>query len=284
MTTPILLAVDAASSTLSDDDAVLARALFAAGYAPRPHQWGMPVSRDATVIIRSTWDYVDRPALFHAWLDHLESQRATVHNHTDLLRWNMHKSYLDELAGAGLPVVPTLLLPRGSAVNLERLVDDHGWHDAVVKPAIGGTARLTAHAGRIGQKRAQQHLDAILAHEDALVQPFLPSIEDVGETSVIAIAGRITHAVAKRAASGDWRVQSDFGGSADRVPVTHELHNIARQILDPLIPAPLYARIDLVRDLDGRLALLELELVEPELFFGLAPEAADLMAAHLTEQ
>src|SRR5918996_1170991 len=98
MKSPILLAVDAASVMLTDDDDVLARAISAAGVPVRPHRWGAPIPRNATVIIRSTWDYIDHPARFHSWLDRLDTQHATVHNCTDLLRWNSHKSYLVELA------------------------------------------------------------------------------------------------------------------------------------------------------------------------------------------
>ena len=95
--------------SLTADDSVLAEAMVARGLRPRAHRWGDPVRRGDVVVIRSTWDYVERPAAFAAWLDHLDAEQAIVHNPTPLLRWNAHKGYLVDLARRGLPVVPTAL-------------------------------------------------------------------------------------------------------------------------------------------------------------------------------
>ena len=174
--------------------------------------------------------------------------------------------------------MPTVVVPKQHVADLGELMRLHGWDDAVIKPAIGGTARLALHVGDCEPDAAQRHLDEILAHEDALVQRFVPSILSTGETSVIAIGGVITHAVHKGAAKGDWRVQAEFGGSVELVDVGDRLAAAARRAIEAVQPTPLYARIDLVEATSGELNVIELELVEPELFFRLAPHAATRMA------
>jgi hypothetical protein len=236
----VLLAVDEATAELTFDDALLASAMAARGLRPQPHVWGRSVEPGATVIIRSTWDFVERPAEFSAWLEHLDLQRAIVHNPTRLLRWNAHKGYLIDLACRGVPVVET--------------------------------------SGDVG---IEAHLDRLVAYEDAVVQPFMASVTTSGETSVMAIDGRPIDAVIKRPQSGEWRVQAEFGGTAELTELTAELRLITRRALTVVQPTPTYARVDVVRDERGELRVLELELVEPELFFRLSPMLAERFAAHI---
>ena len=271
------LAVDEATADLWPDDRVLVEHLGALGIEADPLVWGTPTDADAVVLIRSTWDYVDRPDDFADWLDELDARQVTVLNPTALLRWNAHKRYLLELADRDVPVVPTELVAKDTPVRLRDLIDRRGWSDVVVKPAVGGSARLTVHAARIGDAAAAEHFDRLVAAEDLLVQPFVPSVVAVGETSVVAVAGEPLAAIVKRAADGDWRVQSDFGGTAERVELTADLRAIAQQALDAAPSSPAYARIDVVRTPAGW-QLLELELIEPELFFPLVPEVAQRLA------
>jgi glutathione synthase/RimK-type ligase-like ATP-grasp enzyme len=259
---------------------VLAAALRVTGHDPIPLVWGGPVPRGATVVLRSPWDYVERPEDFTRWLDGLDAAGGTVHNATELVRWNLHKSYLVDLAARGVSTVPTLVLARGRPVTLGALP----WADVVIKPAVGASARLTVHTGRVSPTDAQHHLDQLLAAEDVVVQPFLPSIADHGEISVIVVAGDVTHAVQKRPAHGDWRVQHELGGTVTPIAVTPELRAAAMATIAALDPAPTYARVDLVRDRDGRLLLIEVELIEPELWFDLAPRAATRLAAAVVGQ
>jgi glutathione synthase/RimK-type ligase-like ATP-grasp enzyme len=253
---------------------VFADALRAIGVEPLPLLWGRAVPAGATVVLRSPWDYVDRPGDFARWLDDLDAIGATVHNATDLVRWNVHKSYLVDLATRGVDTVPTLALPAGSAARL----GDLPWPDVVLKPAVGASARRTVHSGRMAAPDAQRHLDALLADEDAVVQPYIPSIADHGEISIIVIDGEATHAVAKRPAPGDWRVQRELGGTVELVPVTPDLAAAAATTIGALDATPSFARVDLVPDSDGQLLLIEVELIEPELWFDLAPGAARALA------
>lgn len=274
---PVLLAVDASTPDLTPDDRVLADALRRRGIAARPLPWGTPVPTDAVVVVRSTWDYVDRPAEFAAWLDLLDGHRVTVVNPTTLLRWNMHKGYLLELERRGVPVIPTVLVPRGDTRPLDAVRVAQDWDEVVVKPAVGGTARATVHSGRIGRSAAASHLARLVASEDALVQPAVDSIGEDGEVSVIAVGGTPLTAVLKRAMPGEWRVQSDFGGTARRIPLTDDLVRVAADSFGALGGSPVYARVDAAR-FGGRWVVVELELIEPELFFRLDPLLAERFA------
>jgi glutathione synthase/RimK-type ligase-like ATP-grasp enzyme len=274
----VLLAVDAATADLTADDRVLAGALGSRGVGVRPVIWGDPLPAGSVVVLRSVYDHVERPDRFRAWLATLEHGGVTVHNHPALVRWNMHKGYLVELGEQGVPIVPTAVVAAGGVPDLAAIMDERRWSDAVVKPAIGGTARHTIHVGRTGRTVAADHLRRLAASEDALVQAFVPAVVDDGELSVIAVAGAVTHVVRKRPAPGDWRVQAEFGGTSRRVPIDDAHLTFAARVLDGLASTPLYARIDVVADGAGGLLLLELELVEPELFLRLAPDAASRLA------
>ena len=257
---------------------MLADALRAGGHQPIPLVWGRGTPVGATVVVRSTWDYVDRLDAFGRWLDDLDASGAIVHNSTALIRWNLHKGYLVDLDLANVPTVPTLVLARRNTVRL----GDLPWDDVVLKPAVSASARGTAHTGRIGSDAAQRHLDRLLDDQDVIVQPYLPSIAEDGEISVIVVDGTPTHAIAKRPAPGDWRVQRELGGTTAVVAISAALATVAAAAVDALPAAPTFARVDLVRGVDDRLLVIEVELIEPELWFDLAPDAATRLAAAVT--
>jgi len=277
----VVLAVDDATPTLTADDRALANALVQRGVGVEPVVWGSRRPHHETVVIRSTWDYVSRPARFREWLDELDDDGVVVHNSTDLIRWNMHKGYLGELADRSVPVVSTALVERGSSVGLDEVMTAHGWESAVVKPAIGATARHTIRVDGSHRTEAVEHFRRLVAAEDVLVQPFVQSITTEGEVSIVAIGGTPSHVVHKRPQVGEWRVQSDFGGTIDRLAMTDEYAAAALTALAAVDGNPACGRVDVVR-FDGQLHLMELELIEPDLFFRLAPEAADALADLIT--
>ena len=281
MTEVIVLAVDEQTREVRDDDRVLLRALATRGAAVVPVLWGEPLPASATgILIRSTWDYIDRLDEFLAWLDELDEAGLPTWNGTGLLRWNVHKGYLAELADGGVPVIPTEVVLRGGAGDLSELMARRGWADVVVKPAVGAGSKLAVHVGREGLGPAQRHLDEVVRDHDVLVQPYLAEIEDAGELSIVVVGSAITHVVRKQPQPGEWRIQSDYGGSAVREEPTRAHRALADQVLALLPEVPRYARIDVV-EVGGELLLMEVELIEPELWFGLAPWCADALAAAL---
>ncbi|MEV4421650.1 hypothetical protein AB0L40_16955 [Patulibacter sp. NPDC049589] len=230
-------------------------------------------SRVPLVVCRSPWDYVARADPFLHWV------RATgavtrLLNPAGLLEWNLHKRYLTDLIERGVPVVPTTALgPGSSAAARTAALAVEG--DVVIKPAISGGAKGTIRVAAQTDE-AREHLAALLRSGDALVQPYLPEVED-GEVSLVLFAGELSHAVRKVPASGDFRVQEEHGGVVLPHDPTDAEQAVARRVLEALPWPSTYARIDLVTTPDGPL-LMEAELVEPELFLRAVPAAAGTFA------
>jgi glutathione synthase/RimK-type ligase-like ATP-grasp enzyme len=222
-------------------------------------------------MLRSPWDYVERLDEFLAWAEHVATVSA-LWNPIVLIRWNTHKAYLLELAAAGAPVVPTVLLPRGSAAALDGIADAQGWNSVVVKPAVavGGHG-----AGRfdVADPAGQAHLDALLPAGDVLVQQYAPAVTESGEYSVVLVDGVVTHAVRKRPKLGDFRIHERYGGALEPMMPTPALAELAARVVGSLPSPALYARVDVV-ELAGRLHVLEVEVTEPRLYLELAPPGA----------
>jgi glutathione synthase/RimK-type ligase-like ATP-grasp enzyme len=264
----VALVTNAALPAGWDDDHLLAAALTRRGADVTFACWDDPAVQWAALdvaVVRSTWDYHLRLDAFTAWADFVGAATRLV-NDAATIRWNSHKGYLVDLAAAGLPVVPTALVRRGERFSL----DDGEW---VVKPAVSiGAERTTRHAG-------QADVDALSRDADVLVQPYLREVEE-GETSIVCIGGSVSHAVHKVPAPGDFRTQEHHGAAGAAVPVSAPLDSVARAVLSVLPRPPAYARVDVVTTVDGPL-LMELELIEPTLWFAHHPPSADALADHL---
>jgi hypothetical protein len=253
------------------DEAPLVGALRAAGLRTEVRAWDDPVadfSSARLTLLRSTWNYAERPAHFARWLTSAAAASA-LWNPLPVVRWNLHKRYLFDLARAGVPVTPTHLVPQGSAERLADLAAARGWSDVVLKPAVSAGSRLTLRAGA-ASARGEAHLRALVEREDALVQPYLAAVEDHGERALVFIDGELTHAVRKG---------PRFAGDAEAITgpfvVSDDEAALARAAL-AAAPAPvLYARVDVAPGADGRPVLMELELIEPSLFFESGPRALE---------
>jgi glutathione synthase/RimK-type ligase-like ATP-grasp enzyme len=217
-------------------------------------------------VVRTPWDYTQDRDAFVAWAERTATQ-VPVENPPDVLRWNTHKSYLIELEERGVPVVPTAWLAQGDHVDLAALCVARGWGEVVVKPAIaaGSDGLLRVGPDRDERIAAQQGLDALLASGDVMIQPFRSRIVE-GELSLVAVEGRVTHAVRKLPADGDYRVQGRFGGRYAAEVASADAVALAEWILESAGDPLLFARIDLVLADDGTLELGELEATEPDLY------------------
>lgn len=260
------------------DDELLAASLRKRGCEAQSVAWDDPDADWSTFdlcLVRSTWDYHEKHREFLRWARQVEAA-AGLQNPLELVTWNIDKTYLRELAEAGVLTVPTVWVDRDDGADLEEVLEGEGWDEAVVKPVIDLGARNLQRA-RVNQRSPALEL-ALKRSSKAMVQPFLPSLEDQGELSLIYINGTLTHAVRKRAAPGDFRVQSIWGGSVERVEPESVEVGLAEQTLSQLREPPLYARVDLVAGLDGNPCLIELELIEPNLYLTHHPPAADALA------
>lgn len=261
----------------TDDDARTIPLLAARGVTAIPTIWndpGVEWSGFDLVVIRSPWDYFIYPDAFRAWLDQLEAERIRVMNPIPILRWNMDKRYLRELADAGVNLAPTRWARRGERADLAAILREEGWAEAVVKPVVSGGAFHTERvdAGTLGP--AQARLDALLGERDMMIQRYMEEIGTAGEWSLLFFNGQFSHAVIKLPAPGDFRVQSQHGGSSAVATAPAEIRQTAESILARVDSPLLYARVDgLVHE--GRFMLIELEILEPSLFLDTAPGARE---------
>jgi hypothetical protein len=254
-----------------DDEAPLLGALRAAGLRAAVLGWDDPTADFASArltLLRATWNYSDQPERFGDWLARTATATA-LWNPLPVVRWNLHKSYLLDLARAGVPVTPTHLVPRGSAERLADVAAARGWSDVVVKPAVSAGSRLTTRV-RAGAERGEAHLRALVGREDALVQPYLPAVEGHGERSLVFIDGELTHAVRKAP-----RFAGEDVSITGPLPVSGDEAALARAALAAAPEPVLYARVDVAPGPDGRPVLMELELIEPALFFEQGPRALE---------
>jgi glutathione synthase/RimK-type ligase-like ATP-grasp enzyme len=185
-----------------------------------------------------------------------------------VVRWNSHKGYLLELAAAGVPVVPTVLLRQGANVNLATIMSEQDWTRVVVKPAVSASSYRTLHADAETLDEGDAHLRELLAERDVLVQPYISSVEDYGERAVIWIDGSFTHSVRKSP-----RFSADDEAVSEALPIAEDERLVVQQALAFVNQPLLYARIDLARDSDGRPQVMELELIEPSLYLLQSPDA-----------
>lgn len=227
-------------------------------------------------VLRSTWDYTSRRDELVSWCRHTD-QSTPVHNRPYVVEWNSHKRYLLELRDAGVPALPTVAVVAGSSVEAV----PGGWSHVVIKPAVSSGA---AGAGRFrsGDPAALHHLRALVRTGDALVQPFAVSVA-TGERSLAFIAGGFSHAVNKTPAAGDYRVQESHGGRVQVHLPTVEEREVAEAAVAVVDSDLLYARVDLV-EMDGAPHVIELELIEPELFLGTNPQAPGRLARAILER
>ncbi len=262
---------------LFDDDRRLLEAFAERGVDAEPVAWSRPdVDWDAydVALLRSTWDYVDHLGEFIDVTGEIARSRCTLLNPVGAVHWNANKHYLDDLDRIGVPIVP---LVRGTAAEATRLleaVSDAGWHELVLKPAIGVGGSGVVRTDAAGLADA---LGAMAPATEVMVQPFADAIVGEGELSFAFLGGSPSHALRKRPASGDFRAHGIYGGTVERIDPDPADVAAVSAMLDRLPFDLLYARFDVVR-FDGRLAVLELELIEPMLYLGLAPGSAGRLA------
>lgn len=218
------------------------------------------------VLIRTPWDYFRHLDAFLAWAERV-ARLNILYNPVSVLHWNGHKGYLRDLAAAGVATVPTLWFDLGHP-DPEVQLSATGWDKVVVKPAVSIGA-IGAALTHVADQDCLRHLNNLLVDGDAMVQPYIDSIADWGEVSLVYFAGTHSHAIRKQPKAGDFRVQDMYGGTVSRhTPDADEL-SLACAALACTPEPTLYARVDLVR-YQGKPVVIELELIEPELFLPFA--------------
>ncbi|HUJ53654.1 MAG TPA: hypothetical protein VLX08_08850 [Steroidobacteraceae bacterium] len=283
MTTTVALVSARAARGLDEDMPPLLAAFAAAAVRAEIVDWDDPAvdwARFDIALLRSAWDYAERRSEFLAWVEHTAA-RTALFNPVQVVRWNSDKHYLRDLARGGLPVVATSYAESADQAP-QVLADFLARHDArelVVKPAIGAGARGARRHDRAATAETLAHMQSLLAAgRSVMLQPYLAEVDLHGESALMFIDGRFSHAIRKgpllpagAAATAGLFASEDI---SRRVPGADELAVAERVMAHLPFGALLYGRIDLVRDAAGRPCVLELELTEPSLYFAYEAAAA----------
>jgi glutathione synthase/RimK-type ligase-like ATP-grasp enzyme len=283
----IALVTAVAARDLDEDMPSLESALRAAGADvtiaewDRPHDW----SRFDIALLRSTWDYPQRLAEFFSWAKTVSRQTRLL-NPLPLVTWSSDKHYLGDLAKQGVPTVQTMFIEPGEQpeARIAELLGQPGVAEFVVKPAIGAGSRDAQRFGREEAADAARHALRMLNEKrSVLLQPYLNRVDEHGETALIFFDGEFSHAIRKgpllKRKEGPTTELFAKESITARVPDASELSVGTRALKVMPFDTPLYARVDLIRDQQGEPVVLELELIEPSLFFPFAPGSADRFAA-----
>lgn len=257
--------------------AALRPAFVKAGMELVEIDWHAPLAGFAgldLVLLGTAWDYQDHADAFLTRLEALAEQGIAVCNSPRIVRWNMDKRYLAELAERGATTVPTLWPENAARSDIEAALDRFDTDRVIAKRQVG--------AGGLGQYSFTRDTlpdPGWRMGRPAMIQPFLPAILDEGEYTFVYIDGTFSHGVRKRAAEGEYRIQSLFGGREEDYRPGQQDLAAARSIVNALpFAPPLYCRIDMVRLADGELAVMEAEMIEPYLYPEQAPELGERLA------
>lgn len=265
-------------------DAPLIAALHAKGVTVTQHAWDDPTDTLGDVdaaVVRTTWNYQTQREQFLHRLKQV-ADTTTLINPFELISWNTHKQYLLDLEDQGVPVVPTVVVPRCSDTALSEIPLAHTAAKLVIKPAVGAGGRDVTFGT---SKECADTFAALNRHEDVVIQPYIDGLEHTGETSLIVAGDTITHAVNKKPAANDFRAHERYGAKYRAQRVTPAERELAVWIVGQLEPArPTFARIDLIRDSYGTLYVSEVELTEPNLYLDLVPAAAKPLADALYQR
>lgn len=270
---------------LAPDDQRLIPALDRAGIHAEPAVWSGAASWESFdgVVIRSCWDYHRRSPEFHGWLDRLEAGGVALWNAPPLVRWNADKRYLVDLAARGIATIPTVVVPRGRGRDVGAVAAAEGWPRLVVKPAVSASAYETHVLTTPLDEAALGIVARLTSAGDTLVQPFIDEVSMNGEYSFVFLDGVLSHVTIKRAAAGEFRVQTEYGGSVSAIDPPAAIAEQATRAMAALPVTPLYARVDGVAR-GSAFLLMELELIEPNLFLGHSPGAHDRMAGAIARR
>lgn len=264
-------------------------AFAAHGMAAELVRWreiGQRASEFEAVLPLLVWDYFEgNETEFLAQLAKADAV-TKVFNNFNCVQWNVRKSYLDELEKSGAPVIQTIVLDRVTEAGIAKAFETLKANKIVIKPQVGGGAWKQV----LYTKGEPFPAKDTLPPAEAMVQTFLPSVIEEGEYSFLYFGGQFSHGLIKRAKKGDYRIQSIYGGTEESYAPSQPEKNAARAVLDALDYTPLYARVDLLRGLDGNLKLIELEMVEPYLYMahaegeGAKNKGAQKLAAALAKR
>lgn len=221
----------------------------------------------ALVIVRSTWDYQQQPAQFMQKLEEI-NQQTRLENPLVLMQWNLDKRYLQSLQTKGVPVIPTLWMEQFQFPALLQAFEAFAVDSIIIKPTVSANADDTYRLTKDNLGAYEARLQDTFSQRPHMIQPFVNAIVEEGEYSLFYFGGQLSHSILKTPAKDDFRVQEEHGGQLQLMQADERMQYIAQQALAALPVPALYARIDMVRHA-GDWAIMEVELIEPSLYFNL---------------
>lgn len=258
-----------------DENKILSSILTQEGISHEIVSWSDPQvvwARFTTLLVKSTWDYFDYYPAFLAWIAQIKLLQIPVLNSLQTIVWNSSKRYLLEIEQKGFPVIAGMVLEKGKSIDKSQIQERIKSEIWVVKPLVSGGAKNTFKIPVSEWSNFASKVQNLVAEEDFLVQPFVGEVANVGEFSLIFFNQEFSHAVLKTPAKSDFRVQHYFGGTIQAIEPTSAILRSSQKIVDVFAKETLYARVDGV-EIEGVFHLMELELIEPYLFLGLAAQA-----------
>jgi glutathione synthase/RimK-type ligase-like ATP-grasp enzyme len=233
------------------------------------------------LVFRNTWDYFEKETEFNHWLDAIERLGIKTLNPIAVIKKNKHKFYLREMEQQGIKILPTVFIDKTSNLNVKELMPTH-WEKAVIKPAFSAGSYLTEVFDADDTEKINIQYKDTAAEKELLVQQFMPEIQTVGETSFIFFNKKFSHAVNKKPIPGDFRIQVQFGGIYRLINPDTALLAKAQKIVDSFKAKLLYARVDGIV-IDNELHLMEVECIEPDLYFNLSEGSLDRFVNAIVE-
>ncbi len=230
------------------------------------------------VIIRSTWDYQSNLEQFSEVLKEINDSKAILLNNIELVMWNINKNYLFEIENNGIELVQTIIKPYLEKSDIENAFDKFNNNELIIKPTISANADDTFRIVK-GDFNSFEKLLSVFEDRECMIQPFMQNVVEEGEYSLIYFNGELSHTILKTVGAGDYRVQEEHGGGVTTIETPEKmLVSSADKVIHSLFEKPFYARVDLVRTLNNSFALMEVELIEPSLYFRFNSKSATTFA------
>ncbi len=268
------------------EDAYVQKALEKKGLKVTRTYWDNPdfdFSETKIGLFRTIWDYFHRFNEFSEWLDKTKNLTTFI-NPPEIIYQNIDKHYLQNLELKGINIPETIFINKGETKSLKNIILGTNWKEVVLKPTVSGAGRHTYKISFDKIDKYENIFRELIQKEDMMLQEFQYNIYEKGELAFMVFNGKFSHAVLKKAKKGDFRVQDDFGGSVHNYTPSPEEIQFAEDVVSLISPAPVYARVDVIKDNYNKPAVSELELIEPELWFRFYPPASDLLADAITEK
>lgn len=258
------------------DDELLREPLETIGWTVQPVSWrakNIDWNAFDIVIIRTPWDYQNDYRAFLTVLENIERSSAQLENGIELVRWNIRKTYLRDLEARGIDIVSTIWGTGLDATRLCSLFIELHTGELVLKPTISANADYTFRLSLQSVDGQLSELESVFGKREWMAQPFMERIIDEGEFSLMYFTGSFSHCILKTPKPGDFRVQEEHGATITAVLAEPALIADGNRVLTVLGGNPLYARADFVRTCHNDFALMELELIEPALYFRMDPSS-----------